>query len=99
MSLQKYCIKLTVGDGYFCHNNTNRVIIYDADDPNLNMDLHATKGELVKVAGNVLQDVYVRGWYDNQLKEIEDPVESLWDYAQSNRVKDEQTVYLYSPRE
>lgn len=99
MSLVKHCIKLAKGKGYFCHAQSNRVVVYDADDPNLSMDLHTSRGELLEIAGDVLQDIYCRGWYDNHLREIEDPLESLWEYADVTRVSEEQTVYIYEPRD
>ena len=48
--------------------------------------------------GDVMHDVHMTRWYDNTLEEIEDPVESLFDYKlDHNEQRDsqlEQTVYL-----
>jgi hypothetical protein len=45
-----------------------------------------------------MHDVHMTGWYDNTLEEIEDPVESLFDYKldhnEERDSKQEQTVYL-----
>lgn len=62
------------------------------------MDVQASGGTIMLNQGDVMHDVHMTRWYDNTLEEIEDPVESLFDYKlDHNEQRDsqlEQTVYL-----
>lgn len=90
----KYVIKLAEGKGYLCHAGRNRVVIYDSkDDPNLRLDLAQTGGKLRALQGDTLSEVYLFGWYDNDVKEIEDPVQSLSEFAGFYRDRDDPTIY------
>jgi hypothetical protein len=99
--MKKYVIKLAAGQGYLCHAapNNNRVVIYDSlKDTNILMDVQTSGGTITLNEGDVMHDVHMTGWYDNTLEEIEDPVESLFDYKldhnEERDSKQEQTVYL-----
>jgi hypothetical protein len=91
----KYVIKLPKQAGYLCHADTNRVVIYDsARGYPIGMDLMACKGERMALEGDTLYNVFVSGWYDNHIDEIEDPVESLLEYKGYHQVKEDATVYM-----
>jgi hypothetical protein len=91
----KYVIKLPKRAGYLCHAGTNRVVIYD--EPTgypIGMDVMACNGERVSLEGDALHDVFVSGWYENNIDEIECPIKSLHDFKDFFREYDEPTVYL-----
>jgi hypothetical protein len=91
----KYVIKLPKQSGYLCHAGTNRVVIYDsATSYPIGMDVMACNGEREALEGDTFHDVFVSGWYDNKIDEIEDPVESLLEYKGHHRVKEDATVYM-----
>ena len=91
----KYAIKLPKSKGYLCHTGTNRVVIYDQPvGYPIYMDVACTGGTCVPVEDDVLHDVYVSGWYDNNIDEIECPVTSLNEFKGYYRGKDEATVYM-----
>lgn len=91
----KYAIKLPNRKGYLCHAGTNRAVIYD--DPTgfpIAMDITSSGGKRVAVEGEVMSEIYAYNWYDNQPCEIEDPVESLFEYKGHHRVQEDATVYM-----
>ena len=91
----KYVIKLPKGKGYLCHTGTNRVVIYD--EPTgypIGMDVVASGGERMRLEDDVLNDVYIKGWYDNNIDEIECPIKSLDEFRGYYRGRDTPTMYM-----
>lgn len=91
----KYVIKLPNKRGYFCHCGTNRAVIYDsATAYPIGFDIACCKGKRMPLEGETLREIFLYGWYDNEIDEIEDPVESLNDFRGLPLGSDEPTVYV-----
>lgn len=91
----KYVIKLPDRGGYLCYAGTNRVVIYDTyTGYPIGMDVMACKGEREALEDDAFQDVYLSGWYDNNIDEIECPIKSLAEFEGFSIESDEPTVYL-----
>jgi hypothetical protein len=91
----KYVIKLPNRKGYLCHTGTNRAVIYDSPtEYPIGFDIAVSKGKRLPLEGDALKEIYLYGWYDNQIEEIEDPVESLNDFRGMPLGSDEPTVYI-----
>ena len=91
----KYVIKLPENKGYLCHAGTNRVVIYD--EPTgypIGMDVLACNGTRLPLEKEVLTEVYINGWYDNKISEIECPIKSLSEFRGYAKMSEEPTVYL-----
>ncbi|QDP58057.1 MAG: hypothetical protein Unbinned4294contig1001_46 [Prokaryotic dsDNA virus sp.] len=92
----KYAIKLPKGKGYLCYAGTNRVVIYDQPTGfPIGMDIASCKGERVALEEDAFRDVYVSGWYDNNIEEIECPIKSLAEFQGFSIEREEQEVYLH----
>ena len=91
----KYAIKLPDRGGYLCHAGSNRVVIYDTPTGfPIGMDITACKGERVALEGDAFRDVYVSGWYDNNIDEVECPIKSLAEFQGFSIEREERQVYM-----
>ena len=92
----KYAIKLPKRGGYLCHAGTNRVVIYDTyTGYPIGMDVMACKGKRVALEDKPFRDVYLSGWYDNNIDEIECPIKSLAEFEGFSIEREERQVYLH----
>lgn len=92
----KYAIKLPDRGGYLCHAGSNRVVIYDTPTGfPIGMDIASCKGERVALEEDAFRDVYISGWYDNNIDEVECPIKSLAEFQGFSIEREEQQVYLH----
>ena len=91
----RYVLKLPKGKGYLCHQGTNRVVIYDKlNDYTLALDSSYTKGVPLPLKGEVVNEVYGYGWYENRKAEMEELRESLQDYKGFTNQRDYMEDYV-----
>lgn len=59
------------------------------------MDIASCKGERVALEEDAFRDVYISGWYDNNIDEVECPIKSLAEFQGFSIEREEQQVYLH----